>query len=481
MLTRLKVSGFKNLVDTEIRFGPLTCIAGANGVGKSNIFDAIRFLSLLADHTFVEAAKKIRGGLDVAKLFTAGGNDEMVFECDIVIPKSGYDDFYQPTEASHTFLEYQLCIGLARDKSGVERFELKNERLTYIAQGKTKKRLGFKPSDAWLDSVIQKSHRRASYIETYDSGNGKRIRLSADKMRDDNKSNRGGGRPTNFLASSLPRTALSAAQNADETRTAVLVRKEMRSWRILQLEPSALRIPDELQAPTTLSVEGRHLPATLYRMKSAEDGDRVLPEISNKLAQLVEDVHTLRVERDEVRRLLHLVLTDTSGRDFSAASLSDGTLRFIALAVLERDPEATGVLCLEEPENGIHPERVGAMMSLLEDMATDISEAVDETNPLRQVIVSTHSPVVVAHVDPNSLVFADHRDDPTAEPGARKSLVIRHVPDTWRETSRGDATVSKGEIAQYLDSIRPDSWYDEKNTIYKSVATQLCLSFEGLK
>lgn len=36
MLTRLKVSGFKNLVDADIRFGPFTCIAGANGVGKSS-------------------------------------------------------------------------------------------------------------------------------------------------------------------------------------------------------------------------------------------------------------------------------------------------------------------------------------------------------------------------------------------------------------------------------------------------------------
>ncbi|MBM3262563.1 MAG: AAA family ATPase [candidate division Zixibacteria bacterium] len=56
MLTRLKVSGFKNLVDVEVRFGPFTCIAGANGVGKSNLFDAILFLSALADRSLIEAA-----------------------------------------------------------------------------------------------------------------------------------------------------------------------------------------------------------------------------------------------------------------------------------------------------------------------------------------------------------------------------------------------------------------------------------------
>jgi hypothetical protein len=39
---------------------------------------------------------------------------------------------------------------------------------------------------------------------------------------------------------------------------------------------------------------------------------------------------------------MQLVLTDTAGRDFPASSLSDGTLRFLALSVLERDVAATG-------------------------------------------------------------------------------------------------------------------------------------------
>jgi predicted ATPase len=72
MLTRLEVDGFKNLLGFEIDFGPFNCIAGPNGVGKSNIFDAIRFLSLLADHTIVDAALNVRGTpetADVRELF----------------------------------------------------------------------------------------------------------------------------------------------------------------------------------------------------------------------------------------------------------------------------------------------------------------------------------------------------------------------------------------------------------------------------
>lgn len=42
MLTRLEVNGFKNLIGADVSFGPFTCIGRANGVGKSNLFDAIR-------------------------------------------------------------------------------------------------------------------------------------------------------------------------------------------------------------------------------------------------------------------------------------------------------------------------------------------------------------------------------------------------------------------------------------------------------
>ena len=56
MLTRLHVKGFKNLLDLEVYFGPFTSIAGLNGVGKSNLFDAVRFLHLLTRHPIVASS-----------------------------------------------------------------------------------------------------------------------------------------------------------------------------------------------------------------------------------------------------------------------------------------------------------------------------------------------------------------------------------------------------------------------------------------
>src|ERR1017187_8224692 len=99
MLTRLKVNGFKNLVGVDVRFGPFTCIAGANGVGKSNLFDAIRFLSLTANYSLLEAALLVRDetahNTDVSGLFHRVGDkhdEEISFEVEMIVPPEAVDD-----------------------------------------------------------------------------------------------------------------------------------------------------------------------------------------------------------------------------------------------------------------------------------------------------------------------------------------------------------------------------------------------------
>lgn len=482
MLTRLKVQGFKNLIDLELRFGPLTCIAGPNGAGKSNVFDAIRFLSLLADRPLLEAARGVRGGADVTELFTSGGGNAMRLECDLLIADHGQDDLGQPAEASHTFLSYILELRLDRDDAlDLPRITLVEEDLRYITKGKSRSRIGFPHSTAWRESVLGSSTRRTPYISMDpEERETPVVRLHADGMRQAGKSRRGGGNPSTFLAHRLPRTVLSSAQNADEHRTAVLVRQEMRQWRILQLEPTALRRPDELQAETRIDVTGAHVPATLFRLAStAAEPGRVYAEVGNRLSELIDDVRTVRVDRDEARRLLRFMLTDRSGVDLPASSLSDGTLRFVALAVMERDPLATGVLCLEEPENGIHPARMEAMIRLLQDMAVDATLPVDDDNPLRQVILSTHSPLVASAVAVDELVFAQSRSH-GAPRAPQRGLEVLPVDSTWR-TERGARAVATGDVLAYLGAMhRPGDAANGRKTVLEVVGDQLPLPFEHI-
>lgn len=110
MLTRLKVDGFKNLVGVDVRFGPFTCIAGANGVGKSNLFDAIRFLSLTASLPLVTAAQQVRDeegwGNDVRDLFHRSGkhqSNRIRFEAEMIVPEEAEDDLGQMARPQHSF------------------------------------------------------------------------------------------------------------------------------------------------------------------------------------------------------------------------------------------------------------------------------------------------------------------------------------------------------------------------------------------
>ena len=155
MLTRLQVSGFKNLVDVDVRFGPFTCIAGANGTGKSNLFDAIQFLSRLASDTFADAAASIRAEDDKASsiqsLFHRLGNDyadKISFTAEMIVPDEGVDDLGQTAKATFTFLRYSLELVYRVDErlpiSGS--LELVKERLEHITLGEAWKHLRFQHS-----------------------------------------------------------------------------------------------------------------------------------------------------------------------------------------------------------------------------------------------------------------------------------------------------------------------------------------------
>ncbi|MBO1348829.1 MAG: AAA family ATPase [Hormoscilla sp. GUM202] len=491
MLTRLKVSGFKNLVDVDVRFGPFTCVAGANGVGKSNLFDAIRFLSALADRSLIEAALSVRDESgktgDVRSLFLRVGDryaEQMSFEAEMIVPYEGVDDLGQKAKATITFLRYSVILAYKADDSlrSLGTLELLKEELVHINIGEAAKHLLFPhKAKTWRKSVVNGERRGAHFISTGGEGTERVIKLHQD----------GGssGRALSRSAVNLPRTVLSVT-NAAESPTALLARREMQSWRLLQLEPSSLRHSSEFIAPTKLGTDGSHLASTLYHLarhtknhqingqsENVEAAEaRVYAQVANRLAELIEDVDEVWIDRDDRRELLTLMVTDRDGTSHPARALSDGTMRFLALAVLELDSEAQGVLCLEEPENGIHPERIPKMIELLQDIATDVEEEIGFDNPLRQVIVNTHSPAVVSQVRDDSLLVAELKE--TVSSNQRfKRVCFSCLSGTWRVKAVSDfsgtvegrfqaseevSVVPKGKLLAYLNPVVPQaSEYDD--------------------
>ncbi len=447
MITRIKIDGFKSLVNTNLYFGPFTCIAGANDIGKSNFFDALSFLSNLADKTIVEASKSVRGEnqkhSNIRDIFFRSGSgymSYMEFEADMLIPGTGIDDLGQTAEATITSLRYNLKLKLNSETDENEPIEIVHESLNPITLSDTKKNLKFEFKKDWIDSIL--AGRRSTSTPFISTENGK-IKLH----QDGNK-----GRTTDFIAQRMPRTLLSTV--TAESPTAFIARQEMRSWIMLQFEPRALREPNRIYEVKNAEIQanGLNLPATLYRLQQERKDRDIYQNLTNKLADLVHNVDGITIDKDEKRDLLTLQVVFKDGLTLPAQSLSDGTLRFLGLAVIEQDNAGSRVICLEEPENGINPKKIYEMVDLLQDMATDTDYAVDEDNSLRQVIINTHSPIVIGSVPDESLYLAKS-EEMYNEIFKRKIQFtgFSAMPDTWKTSNNLAESSSIGEILAYLD------------------------------
>lgn len=162
------------------------------------------------------------------------------------------------------------------------------------------------------------------------------------------------------------------------------VRNEFASWRTYHLEPRVLIRQDESPMDVTeIGIHGHTLAAFLYKLKATQpESFRAIVRV---LRTTVPGVDTLDVALDERRGILDLQIRQ-DGTSYSSRVLSEGTLRLLAMCAIAVNPWAGSLVALEEPENGVHPRRIEFIARLL----LSLSEREG-----RQVIVTTHSPLLV--------------------------------------------------------------------------------------
>ena len=415
MLLALTVTNFKSIREARVRFGPFTCLVGHNGVGKSNLFDAIHFLSLLSNHDVSVAARRVRrtapdnpSPLDLIY----GRNPELTvgLSADMIVSRKIVDDFGSEATSSTSLLTYSL--ELQYDPKS-DRLLVASEQLKPARLGDYKRFVGFKSSIPFRRSVASASRRRGPFIST----TGETIRLHGD----------GGSRGRPSPVGKSPLTVIGGT-NTSYYPTVLAAKREMASWRLLHLEPSAMRSPDTQGIPDPhVAASGNHIPATLKKVME-HDGN-AKDELLFRLRQLTSDVEDLAASVDEARNQI-VLQARLLGVDnwLTARSLSDGTLRYIALALMLVDAQDRALLCIEEPENGIHPSRIPNLVNLLRDYAVDTDEPVASDNPLRQVIINSHSPEVARQIHTDEILLANIAKDRTSQ-----FSVFRPVESTWRD------------------------------------------------
>ena len=111
-----------------------------------------------------------------------------------------------------------------------------------------------------------------------------------------------------------------------------------------------------------------------------------------------------------------------------ATRLSDGTLRFLALLAILLNPESAPLICIEEPELGLHPDA----MSLLADLLVEASQKT-------QLIVTTHSDTLISELtkETESVLVCDYLENGTTlqrlEADKLKSWLEKYrLGEVWR-------------------------------------------------
>ena len=162
------------------------------------------------------------------------------------------------------------------------------------------------------------------------------------------------------------------------------------------------------------------LPWLFDRLKRYPDRyDAWLRHVRTAIADLRDvDVKTRADDRHS-----YLVATYGGGLEVPSWALSDGTLRLLALSIIAYLPDEGCAYLIEEPENGVHPLAVEAIYRSLSSAHG------------AQVLVTTHSPVLLACTEPKELLCFSKRDGEThVTRGDEHPHLVRH----WQSSADVD-------------------------------------------
>lgn len=369
--------------DSSLALKPLNVLIGPNGSGKSNLLEAIELLRSAPE----QFLKPIREGGGVREwLHKTDAKDTTIATLDAVIhyPEGNQD------------LRYVISF----TASGLQ-FEISDERIENEMPDPGEKRL-------------QKPYFYYEYNNGYPRLNvkeGRRELRREDVLRD-----------KSILTQRRDPELYPEITYLANKLSAIRLYREWSFGRY-----TGPRMPQRADLPNVLlESDFSNLGLVLNWLGSkAETKKRVLSELQ-KLYDGIED-YGVQIEGNTVQAFFH-----ESGRTIPATRLSDGTLRYLCLLAILLHPSPPPLVCIEEPELGLHPDIIPSVAELLKDASSRM-----------QLVVTTHSDILVdAMTDmPEAILVCEKSQEGTRI----RRLDAEHLKP-WLEKYRLGELWTSGEI-----------------------------------
>lgn len=352
MIKRFRVNNFRNLVNVEFRPVRINLIIGPNNVGKTNLSNAIRFLSATASLPLDEAAGMVLGeNWNITNVYLPEKRIDL--EVDMAVNESG-------TEYSYS---YSLQVNAEREQfSGKQVLRVLQEKL-FVTGG-----------DLHQSSLIQNNGGTAQFLDEKS--------LSAAAL--------------SYTQTQVPTeaTALSKLFDPESNRHAIRFKNQLANCWYFNLNPQALRSPKVFGKAPVLNCDGTNLNKLLYSLHN--ENPRLERKIIEAMKLVEPKIDLFKFFNPDPEFILFL-FEDKEGHPFSPQSMSDGTLRYLVLAGLfvmldewGRIGAQAPLVIIEEPENGLY---VGTLKPLMSKL--------DFRGGSGQCIFTSHSPYFIDLFDSN--------------------------------------------------------------------------------
>ena len=328
----------------------LACLIGPNGSGKSSVLDAFGFVAdCLLEGVEAACDKPGRGGFD--RLRTQGASGPIEFEI-----------FFEDDDVARPIV-YELHVNTANGVPSVVSETLR-QRQRGVTLGKPYYflKLAEGQGKVWTGQAVDIRAERAD---------SQKVELAA-----------------------LDKLGIATLGNLAEHPRIVRLRSYIEQWYLSYFVPDAARTLPAAGAQRWLDRTGSNIGNVLQYFQRQHPKE--FGAILQRLAAAIPGLKKITPEVSKDKRLL-LSFDEQGYQDpFYQQSMSDGTLKMLAYAVLLEDPDPRPFIGIEEPENGLY-------VHLLERLAGQLASHAGRASSRTQILVTTHSPYFVDALQPDQV------------------------------------------------------------------------------
>ncbi len=333
----LRLKNFRAFKDVEFRDLPNFCVlVGANGSGKSTVFQLFGFLQDAMKENVTSALLKLGGNRGFQKVRSRGA--EGPIEIELKFREDG----------KGPLITYSLAIDERNDDPYVSREELRYRR---------------------------GQHGQPWNFLRFKDGQGEAVTNEWDRVDDESKLNR---EPQSLKSPDI--LAIKALSQFEKFPAVKALGELIENWHVSDFHITRARGECDPGISDHLSKQGDNLAQVAYTMKKKHP--LIFDKVLSILKHRVPGVDEVEAQLTDYGRVLLKFRDESFADPFLSDYVSDGTIKMFAYLLLLYDPNPLPLLCVEEPENQLYPNLLG---ELAEEFRLYARRG-------KQVMVSTHSP-----------------------------------------------------------------------------------------